>query len=233
MSDKTPDKKSIRFWSDEDKPREKLRALGIQYLSDAELLAIILGSGNRDKSAVGLAREMLAKHENNLGALDELTIDELMQFRGVGEAKAISVKAALELGRRAGLGQPTEKPVLDNSQVAYKILSRDLGKQPHEECWVLYLNRRNQLISKDRLSSGGVSATVVDVRMILKRAIEKLASGVILAHNHPSGQLKPSKSDINLTKKLKEACRVMDVKLLDHLIVTKSGYYSFSDEGAL
>ncbi len=226
-------KRSIPNWADDDKPREKLLSLGSPYLSDAELLAIILRSGARDKSAVALARDMLAIHDNSLMRLEESDIRDLMQFNGIGEAKAVAIKAALELGRRSQMTEVEKQPIINSSKLAFEVVSRDLGIQKHEECWALYLNRRNQLIAKERLSSGGVSGTVVDVRIILKKAIEKLASGVILCHNHPSGNLQASKADRAITSKLLEACRYLDLKLIDHLIVTRSGYFSFADEGEL
>lgn len=222
---------SIRQWSDSDKPREKLLQLGAQNVTDVELLAIALSSGYKNMSAVELARNILASVDNNLSHLSELEVADLMKFKGVGPAKAIGIKAALELGRRSQLTVRDKRPILNSSRVAYEVISRHLGVQKHEECWALFLNRRNELISKDKMSSGGVTGTVVDTRIILKKAVEKLASGLILCHNHPSGNLRPSQSDRALTKKLSGACELIDMKLLDHLIVTANGYYSFADEG--
>jgi DNA repair protein RadC len=234
LSNKTPNQKSsIPHWSDDDKPREKLLSHGVYQLSDAELLAIILRMGTRDKTAVALARDILAQHENNLDRLSELSLIDLMKFNGVGEAKAVAIKAALELGRRCHIAQPLDRPVINSSRLGFEAVRRELSTQPHEECWVLLLNRGNRLISTERMSIGGISATVIDVRLILKKAIEKSASAMILCHNHPSGTLRPSQSDREITKRLLEACKHLDIKLNDHLIVTKSGYYSFADEGDL
>lgn len=230
---KSNKKTSIPYWSNDDQPREKLLLKGVGQLTDAELLAIILRMGTRDKSAVELARDMLAKHNNNIANFAELEIAQLTAFSGVGEAKAVAIKAAFELGRRSHLEDVDENPIVNSSHLAHQIVSRDLGIQPHEECWLLLLNRSNRLLSKTCVSTGGITATVVDVRIILKKAVEKLASGIILCHNHPSGNLKPSIADKKITQKLQEAAALMDIKLIDHLIVTKSGYYSFADEGDL
>ena len=224
---------SIPNWSADDQPREKLLAKGVQYLTDAELLAIILRIGTPKKSAVELAREILFSNKNNIAKVESLDVFQLMQFDGIGEAKAVAIKAAFELGRRFHNTETTINPIITTSTAAFKVVSRDLGMQAHEECWILLLNKRNELISKDQLSIGGISATVVDVRLILKKAIEKLASGIILCHNHPSGNLKPSAADRSITKKLQSSASLMDIKLIDHLIVTKSGYFSFADEGEL
>ena len=210
-----------------------MKTLGLPFLSDAELLAIILGSGSRDKSAVELARTILAKYDNNLSRIEELNIKTLTEFNGVGEAKAISILSALELGRRSQVTNKKKEVLLKTSMEAYEVAAGTLGRLSHEECWVLFLNRKSQLIGKKRMSSGGITATVIDVRMILRSALEHLATGIILCHNHPSGNLKPSRADKNITKKLLDACQTMDLKLIDHLIVTKSGYYSFADEGDL
>ena len=234
MINKNPDRKrSIPNWADDDKPREKLLSSGVHNLSDAELLAIILRIGSKDKSAVELARDMLALNDNNLALLEELDINGLMKFHGIGEVKAVTIKAALELGRRCQISEPVDRPLINSSKKGFDIVKRDLCSQPHEECWILLLNRGNKLISKDRMSVGGITATVVDTLLILKRAIEKSATGLILCHNHPSGNLRPSRSDREITQKLNEASRHLDIKLIDHLIVTKTGYYSFADEGDL
>ncbi len=233
MSNLKKHTKSIRSWSDEDKPREKLRTKGISSLSDTELLAIILGSGNRNKSAVDLAREMLAAKGNILSEFADQELKDLLKFTGVGEAKAISILAAIELGRRACQGHRLDRPVITSSKQAFEFVSRNLGVQSHEECWVLYLNQASKVVSKTRLSVGGLSATIVDIRIILKGALDNLATGIILCHNHPSGNLKPSEADRQITKKLLEAGRLVDIKLIDHLIVTQTGYYSFADTGEI
>lgn len=234
MINKNQDRyKSIPNWADDDKPRKKLLNLGVHNLSDAELLAIILRMGTKDKSAVELARDILLNNENNLSDLADLDIQELLRFHGVGEAKAVAIKAAIELGRRSELLESIEKTKIISSKQSFEVIRRDLSSQGHEECWVLLLNRGNRLISKDRMSVGGISATVVDIRLILKKAIEKSASAIILCHNHPSGNLQPSRSDRDITLKLSQASKMLDIKLMDHLIVTKSGYYSFADEGDL
>lgn len=205
--------------------------LGIQHLSDAELLAIILRIGTPAKSAVALARELLAAHENDLQRFAKSDIAELMLTKGVGEAKAVAIKASIEFGRRTMETPEIEQTKITDSQTAYRAIAKYLGPISHEECWAIYLNRANRIISRERISSGGLSATVVDIRLILKKAIDKLASGIILFHNHPSGQLYPSESDKQITDKLDQAAMVLDIQLIDHLIVTSAGYYSFKDEG--
>ena len=230
---KNKNKSSIPYWSDADKPREKLIAHGAHQLSDAELLAIILGKGSKEKNAVDLARELLASYDNKVDTLAQLAITDLTSFKGIGQAKAISIIAALELGRRSQLTSSDKKLIITSSDKAFQVVRKQLANQQHEECWVLFLNRRNQLINMEQLSRGGVTGTVVDVRIILKKAVEKLATGIILCHNHPSGNLQPSSSDGQITRKLAAACDYLDVKLIDHLIVTSVGYYSFADEGKL
>jgi len=227
------DKVTIKDWSAADRPREKLLLKGSQALSDAELIAILIGSGNRELSAVELSRKILRAASENLHQLARWDIADLMQYKGIGEAKAISIVAALELGRRKALTDPVSQKQLISSQQTYQTLHPLIADLNHEEFWVLYLNQNNRLLSKVRISSGGVSATVVDVRMILKKAINQLASVIILAHNHPSGNLKPSKPDIAITEKVKNAAQLFDITLADHLIISQRGYYSFADEGML
>jgi len=226
-------KVSIKDWSQEDRPREKLLLKGSQALSDAELIAILIGSGNREQSAVELSRVILRAASDNLHQLSRWDISDLMKYKGIGEAKAISIVAALELGRRKAIMDPLSQRKIDTSNLAYDAISPLIADLNHEEFWVMYLNRNNRLLSKIKISSGGVSATVVDVKIILKKAISQLASVIILAHNHPSGNLKPSKADHNLTKKIKEAAKLLDIQVADHLIISQHGYYSFSDEGLL
>lgn len=228
---KTPN--SIKSWSEEDRPREKLLLKGREVLSDAELIAILIRSGNREKSAVQLSRDILRDAGDNLHELARWDIDNLLKYKGIGEAKAISIVAALELGRRKLNTEPVKNPQITCSTDAYKLIYPLLADLNHEEFWVLYLNKNNKVISKKKISSGGVSATVVDNRIILKSAINQLATGLILVHNHPSGNLKPSDADKRVTEGLNNACAMFDISLLDHLIISQEGYYSFNDEGLM
>lgn len=231
MSEKK--KLNIKQWADEDRPREKLMNKGIQSLSDAELIAILLGSGSRELTAVELARHVLNNVENNLGQLGKRTVHELMQFKGIGEAKAITLIAAMELGRRRKLDDLTNKKKIAGSQDVFEIFQPILCDLPHEEFWVLFLNRSNKVIDKIKISQGGISSTIIDVRIILKHAIERLASSIVLCHNHPSGNLQPSEHDRSITTKLKEASTYLDISVLDHIIVTDTRFFSFSDEGLM
>jgi DNA repair protein RadC len=224
---------NIKSWSPEDRPREKLLLKGTTALSEAELIALLISSGTPTLSAVDLAKKTLQAAGNDLNALARFSAKDLMKIRGIGIAKAVAIVAALELGRRRKDLASGEKPKVSGSRDAFDQLRGDLMDLPHEEFWVLLLNRANRTILKKRISEGGVSGTVADPRIIFKTALEELASGVIVAHNHPSGNLTASQSDIELTRKLKEAGRVLDVQLLDHLIVAGQKYYSFADEGAL
>jgi DNA repair protein RadC len=223
----------IKEWAAEDRPREKLQAKGISALSDAELLAILIHSGNREETAVELSQKILGSVQNNLNEMGKMTVRDLQKFKGMGQAKAIAVVAAMELGkRRASKGGLEKKQILKSADI-FELLGPYLGDLPYEEFWVLFLNRSNRLIEKQKISQGGISGTVTDVRIILRHAIELQASSMIVCHNHPSGGLKPSQSDIDITKKLAEAGKIMDVKLLDHLIVTDTSFFSFADEGML
>jgi DNA repair protein RadC len=224
---------NIKSWSPEDRPREKLLLKGTSALSDAELIAILLGSGTAKLSAVDVAKKVLAHVDNNLDSLARLTIKELMKAKGIGEAKAITIVAALELGRRRKDQSPEEKPKIDGAKTAADLIRGELMDLPHEEFWVLLLNRANRLVKKKKISEGGVSGTVADPKIIFKLAVEELASGIIVAHNHPSGNPKPSESDITLTKKIKEAGKLLDISLLDHLIIARDKYFSFADEGLI
>lgn len=224
---------SIKSWSPEDRPREKLLLKGTSALSDAELIAILLGSGTAKLSAVEVAKKVLAHVDNNLDSLARLTVKELMKAKGIGEARAITIVAALELGRRRKDQSPDEKPKIDGSKTAVALIRSELMDLPHEEFWVLLLNRANRLVKKKKISEGGVSGTVADPKIIFKLAVEELASAIIVAHNHPSGNPKPSESDITLTKKIKEAGKLLDISLLDHLIIAHDKYYSFADEGII
>lgn len=224
---------NIKSWAEEDRPREKLSTKGKGALSDAELIAILIGSGNKEDTAVELSKKILASINNDLNQLGKLTINDLMQFNGIGEAKAISIIAALELGRRRKEAVSEKKPIINSSQKAYDSMSAILSDLPHEEFWAIYLNRRNELIKKVFISKGGVAGTVADTKIIFKHALELLASSIILFHNHPSGNLKPSPADIQLTKKLKETGNIMDVLVVDHIIVGEKNYFSFADESLL
>lgn len=226
-------KLSIKAWAEEDRPREKLLNKGAQNLSDAELLAILLRSGSREETVVSLAQRVLKGCENNLHELGKQSLPMLTQFKGMGETKALTIMAAMELGRRRQLSDIKERPQVRSSKDAYQAIAPILADLPHEEFWILLLNRSNRIISRDRVSMGGVSGTVVDARLVFKKALEVLASSVILCHNHPSGNLSPSQADLNLTRKLKKAGEVMDAAVIDHLIIADGGFYSFADEGIL
>ncbi|WP_010519379.1 RadC family protein [Croceivirga radicis] len=224
---------SIKHWSDDDKPREKLVAKGRTALSDAELIAILIGSGSRDESAVELSKRILAAADNNLNELGKLSIKQLMQFKGIGEAKAISIAAALEIGRRRRGEAAAKITKITCSKDVFDLLQPLLGDLPHEEFWIVYLNNSNKVLFKEQLSKGGITGTLVDVRLVMKNALEQGAVGLILAHNHPSGTLKASTADKQITQKLKSAAEVLDIKVLDHLIITQTAYFSFADEGVL
>ncbi|HLN56080.1 MAG TPA: DNA repair protein RadC [Bacteroidales bacterium] len=221
----------ITDWALEDRPREKSIEKGMSSLSDAELLAILINSGTRKKSAVDLGRELLGKVNNNLNALGKLSISELKSLQIIGTARAVTIAAALELGRRRKLAEIPEVPQIKCSKDVADIFQPLLGDLPHEEFWILFLNRSNKVISRMKLSQGGVSGTVTDVRIVMKRAVECLASGIIVCHNHPSGNLNPSDSDSKITQKIKDAGNIMDIQLLDHLIITDREYFSFADNG--
>jgi DNA repair protein RadC len=224
---------SIKNWSVEDRPREKLIKKGVSSLSNAELLAILIGSGTRNVTAVELSKTILHQSENNLGSLGKTSLSELIKIKGVGEAKAITILAALELGRRRNFSEPTEKIKITSSHDASNVFQPILGDLPHEEFWILLLNRSNKIIDKYRISQGGISGTVIDTRLILKTALDKLASGIILCHNHPSGNKKPSEADKAITYKIQEATKVMDISLLDHIIVADKEYFSFADNNLM
>lgn len=232
MEDSQP-KLSIKNWADGDRPREKLLHKGRSALSDAELIAILIGSGNRNESAVQLSKRILASVGNNLNELGKLSIKQLMKFKGIGEAKAISIAAALEVGRRRRGEAAPKIEKIASSKDAYEILQPIMGELPHEEFWIVYLNNSNKILFKEQLSKGGITGTLVDVRLVMKQALEHGAVGLILAHNHPSGTLKPSSADKQLTEKLKIAAEVLDIKVLDHLIITQKTYFSFADEQIL
>jgi DNA repair protein RadC len=224
---------NIKSWAAQDRPREKLVLKGKATLSDAELIAILLGTGTSKLSAVDLAKNILQSVNNDLNELGRLTVKDLMKIKGIGEAKAIRIISALELGRRRKDFQVEEKPRIGGSADAYEVLKADLLDIPHEAFWIVLLNRANRVIRKQQISQGGVAGTVADPKIIFKLAVEELASGIILAHNHPSGNLNASQADIDLTKKLKESGKLLDIHVLDHLIIAGKKYFSFADEGLL
>ncbi|WP_282123741.1 RadC family protein [Algibacter mikhailovii] len=224
---------SIKNWSQDDQPREKLLNKGKQVLSDAELVAILIGSGNRDESAVALCKRILASSKNNLNELGKRSVKQLMDFKGIGEAKAISIVAALELGRRRRGEKAMEKLIITSSVSVFEMMQPILGDLQHEEFWIIYLSNASKVIFKNQLSKGGITGTLVDVRLVLKMALEVGATGLILCHNHPSGTLKPSEPDKRITQKLKKAALSIDIKVLDHLIITENAYFSFADENLL
>ena len=229
----TPSIESIKSWAEEDRPREKMLLKGRASLSDAELIAIILGSGSRDESAVSLAKRVLASVDHNLHELGKLSLVDMMKFKGIGEAKAISIAAAVEIGRRRSITTPKKKPIITTSAEAYDIIQSTISDMAHEEMWIILLNRGNRLIKKMKMSSGGSTATIVDVKMILKAVIDAQAQSIILVHNHPSGSLSPSRADIEITHKIKEAAKFFDLTVMDHIIVAETGYYSFVDDGRM
>lgn len=224
---------SIKHWADDDKPREKLAQKGHSVLSDAELIAILIGSGSREESAVQLAKRILASTNNNLNDLGKLSIKKLMKFKGIGEAKAIAIIAALEIGRRRRGEAAQETSKITSSANAFELLQPIIGELQHEEFWIVYLNNSNKVLHKELLSKGGITGTLVDVRLVLKQALEHNSVGLLLAHNHPSGTLKPSTADKQITQKLKIAAEALDIKVLDHLIITQKAYFSFADNGEL
>ncbi|WP_333878233.1 RadC family protein [Flavobacterium sp.] len=222
---------SIKQWSEDDKPREKLMLKGRAVLSDAELIAILIGSGSRNESAVSLSKRVLASVDHNLNALGKVSLQQLMSFKGIGEAKAVTIAAALELGRRRRAEDVVDLQKITSSKAVFEIMQPIIGELPHEEFWVLYLNNSNKVIYKAQLSKGGITGTVVDIRLLFKTALEQGATSIILAHNHPSGKLMASDADKDITKKLKFAGDQLDIKVLDHVIITENGYWSFQDEG--
>lgn len=224
---------TIKAWAEEDRPREKMLLKGKQHVSDAELIAILLGSGNKNETAVTLAQRILNKYSNNLHTLGKLDVQELIKFKGIGEAKAITLLAALELGRRRQLSQIMERTRIQSSNDAYLLIAPIIADLNYEEFWIILLNRANKVIDKRKISSGGVSGTIVDPKIIFKTALEKLASSIVLFHNHPSDNLRPSSADLELTRKIKSGAKLLEISILDHIIIGDSGYYSFADEGVL
>ena len=223
----------IRSWSEDDKPREKLLLKGKTALSDAELIAILIGSGSRNESAVSLSQRILASVDYNLNALGKLSVNQLNNFKGIGDAKAITIQAAMELGRRRRLEAAVELQKITSSKIIFDIMQPIIGELMYEEFWIVYLNNSNKIIAKSQLSKGGITGTVVDVRLVFKTALELGAVGIILAHNHPSGTIQPSEADKQITRKLKSGGEQLDIRILDHIIVTETQYFSFSDAGIL
>jgi DNA repair protein RadC len=226
-------KLNIKDWAEEDRPREKLLKNGSRSLTDAELIAILIGSGNTEETAVELSKRILSTSGNNLNELGRKSIDYLQSFKGIGEAKAITIVAALELGKRRKEAEVFSKKTITVSNDAFQYFLPLLGDLNHEEFWVLLLDRGNKIQDSFRISQGGISGTVIDVRIILKPALEKQSSNIILCHNHPSGTLQPSQADRQITTKIKDAAKLMDISVLDHIIIGQNKYFSFADEGIL
>ena len=225
--------RSIKFWAEDDRPREKMLLKGKTSLSDAELIAILIGSGNKKESAVALSKRILGSINNNLNTLGKLTVNDLKKFNGIGEAKAISIITALELGRRRRLEEALVLPKITSSKNVFNFMQPLIGELNHEEFWVVYLNNSNKVLFKELLSKGGLTGTLVDVRLVFQKAIELFATAIILCHNHPSGKLKPSMADKSITNKLKLAGETLDIKVLDHLIITENAYFSFADQNLI
>jgi len=226
-------KLSIKNWQNDDRPREKLLLKGKQALSNAELIAILIGSGNTKESAVELAQRIMQSVDNNLINLSRLSINDLMKFKGIGEAKAITIVGAMELGRRRREEEVKEKKKIGSSKDVFEIFQPNMADSPFEEFWILLVNRANKIISKHQISQGGVSGTVADPKRIFQLALENLASGIILCHNHPSGNTQPSQQDIKLTRKINDGAKLLEINLLDHIILGDENYYSFADNGMM
>jgi len=224
---------TIKQWKEDDRPREKMMEKGKASLSDAELIAIIIGTGTTEESAVALSKRILSRSDHNLNALACMSVDDLMTFRGIGKSKAVSILTAMELGKRRSMEHAREKKNVNSSVTAFEIMQPFIGDLLHEEFWILFLNNANRLLGKSQLSKGGIHATLVDVRLIFKKAISTGATSIILCHNHPSGNLTPSHSDIQLTKKIIKGGELLDIKVLDHIIVSQHGYFSFADENRM
>ncbi len=227
------EKLSIKQWAVEDRPREKLLSKGLRSLSDAELIAILIGSGTREASAVDLAKHILSSTGNNLNDLSRLSVHDLKKFKGIGEARAIAIVAAMELGRRRKLEEVRRKKQITTSRDVFDFFHPFIGDLSHEEFWVLYLSRSNRILASKQTSRGGIAGTVIDIRLILKDALENTASSLIICHNHPSGTLQPSEADKEITQKIARAAEIMDLRLLDHIIIGEGSYFSFADENLL
>ncbi len=224
---------SIKNWSEEDRPREKFISSGKAILSNAELIAIIIRTGSQEKSAVELARDILQVVDNDLQRLSQLTVGDLTKIKGVGKVKAVTILAALELGTRKGATVISRKTSIQSSQDAYDVMKSSLSELKNEEFWVVFLNQAHKVIGRKKISEGGITGTVVDPRVLFKQALDFGATSIIVYHNHPSGNIIPSAADKSLTKKLFEGGKVMDIKLIDHIIIGGNNYFSFKDEGLL
>ncbi len=223
----------IRSWAEDDRPREKLLLKGRSVLSDAELIAILIASGNNEESAVALSKRILASINNDLNALGKMNVKDLTTFKGIGEAKAISIIAAMELGRRRKESEPQKKAKITSSRMAFEVLYPYVSDLQHEEFWVVFVDRGNRILGVENVSKGGVDGTLADARLIFRPALQHLASGVILCHNHPSGNVNPSQDDIDLTRKLRIAGKSLEIPVLDHIIIGNADFYSFADNGML
>ncbi|HNY01980.1 MAG TPA: DNA repair protein RadC [Bacteroidales bacterium] len=224
---------AIRSWAENDRPREKLMLKGRHSLSDTELLAILIGSGTRNESAVDLAKKILRIAQDNLGELSRLSLNDLLAVKGIGRARAVTILAALELGRRRNESEVLVREKISTSRDAYEIFKSVIGDRPYEEFWIILLNKANRVLKKCNISEGGISGTVVDPKKVFKISLDNHASSIILGHNHPSGVVTPSEADRRITKKLLDAGIMLEVTVLDHLIIGDGCYYSFADEGAL
>ncbi|MBC8054237.1 MAG: DNA repair protein RadC [Sphingobacteriaceae bacterium] len=227
------DKITIKSWAEEDRPREKLLSLGRRSLTDAELIAILIGSGSRQETAVELSKRILHSFDNDLDKLGRLSVKELSKFKGIGEAKAISIISAMELGRRRRDAEIRKVDQISCSKDIFNLMHRYFADLNHEELWIVLLNRANNVQSQHLISKGGQAGTVADPKIIFQAALENHAASIILSHNHPSGNLKPSQADINLTRKLRDAGQLLDISVLDHVIFTNTSYFSFADEGMI
>ena len=225
--------RTIKQWAEDDRPREKMLQKGRHSLSDAELLAILIGSGTREESALEVSRQILATVHDNLVELSRTSVEDLMKQKGIGSARAVSIVAALELGKRRTEAEVMVKEKISCSRDAFMIFRSTMGDQPYEEFWILILNKANRIVRKCCISEGGISGTVVDPKKIFKMALDHHASSIILGHNHPSGNLQPSEADQKITKKIKDAGNMLDISVLDHLIIGETGYYSFADQGEM
>ena len=225
--------KSIKSWAEEDRPREKMLAKGKEALSNAELIAILIGSGNSKETAVDLSKRVLHDNKDNLIELSRLTINDLMKYNGIGEAKAVTIAAALELGRRRRFSEALEKPSIKNSQIAYECFYAHLSDLNHEQFWIMLLNNANKVIKLEKIGVGGMTGTTADPKKIFKCALENNAASVMLCHNHPSGNVIPSNADKQITNNLIKAGAFLEIKNLDHIIIGNDNYFSFADEGLL
>jgi len=234
MTEENKPSLTIRQWKEDDRPREKLLLKGRVALSDAELISMLIGTGSKGESALDLAKRILRDVDHSLFGLGRLQVADLMRYKGIGKAKAVSIITAMELGRRSRNDyRAGQKPRILNSRSVFELMQPLIGELPHEEFWILYLNNANRVEEKSQLSKGGITATLVDVRLIYKKALSRSATSIVLCHNHPSGNLVPSHSDKLLTEKIVRGGELLDIKVLDHLILSDSGYYSFADENAL